>query len=86
MYKTGLVAISAGTDFPLLMISALSRSVLTAEGEFIDLEEAERQIRKVPIVRRVLLYAEDFQVSLHPLFYGRSGEKRWYLGPCSLLY
>lgn len=63
MYKTGLVAVSAGADFPLLMISALSRNVLTADGEFIDLDEAERQIRKVPIVRRVLLYAADFHVS-----------------------
>lgn len=60
------MASSAGEDFPLLMISSLSRNVLTAEGEFIDLEEAERQIRKVPIVRRVLLYADDFHVSCSP--------------------
>lgn len=65
MYKTGLVAVYAGPDLPLRIVSALSRNVLTAEGEFIDLEEAERQIRKVPIVRRALLYADDFHVS-HP--------------------
>ncbi|CDJ30057.1 uncharacterized protein EMH_0054890 [Eimeria mitis] len=63
MYKTGLVGVSAGEDLPLLLTSAISRSVLTAEGEFIDLEEAERQIRKVHVVKRVLLYVEDFHFS-----------------------
>ncbi|CDI78967.1 AMP-binding enzyme family protein, related [Eimeria acervulina] len=62
-YRTGLVGISAGDGLPLLLTSALPRSVLTAEGEFIDLEEAERQIRKVHIVKRVLLYVDDFHFS-----------------------
>ncbi|KAL8431252.1 hypothetical protein ACSSS7_005400 [Eimeria intestinalis] len=63
MYKTGLVATSCGEDFPLLLIGTLPRTVLTSVGEFIDLEEAEKKIRKVPIVRRVMLYADDFNVS-----------------------
>ncbi|XP_026191410.1 uncharacterized protein LOC34617943 [Cyclospora cayetanensis] len=78
MYRTGLVAASAGSDFPLLMIGTLSRSVLTAEGEFIDLEEAERQLRKVPIVRRVLLYADDFHSPLVAIIQPRKGAAlRW---------
>ncbi|KAL8274182.1 hypothetical protein Esti_001867 [Eimeria stiedai] len=64
MYKTGLVATSCGADFPLLLISTLPRTVLTSVGEFIDLEEAEKKIRKVPIVRRVMLYADDFNSPL----------------------
>lgn len=62
MFKTGLVGVSAGPDFPPLVVSALARNILTAEGEFVDLEEAERQIRKVPIVRQVFLYTGDFLV------------------------
>lgn len=70
-YRTGLVGISAGDGLPLLLTSALPRSVLTAEGEFIDLEEAERQIRKVHIVKRVLLYVDDFHVSTPGLMHSR---------------
>ncbi|CDI85905.1 hypothetical protein, conserved [Eimeria praecox] len=77
-YKTGLVGVSAGDGFPLLLTSFLSRSVLTAEGEFIDLEEAERQIRKVHIVRRVLLYADDFHSPLVAIVQPRrSAVLRW---------
>ncbi|CDJ37395.1 hypothetical protein ETH_00027200 [Eimeria tenella] len=78
MYKTGLVAVYAGPDLPLRIVSALSRNVLTAEGEFIDLEEAERQIRKVPIVRRALLYADDFHSPLVAIIQPRrSAVLRW---------
>ncbi|KAL8426024.1 hypothetical protein Efla_001942 [Eimeria flavescens] len=78
MYKTGLVAISAGAELPLLLVSTLSRNVLTAAGEFIDLEEAERKLRKVPIVRRVMLYADDFHSPLVAIIEPRrSAVIRW---------
>ncbi|KAL8448546.1 hypothetical protein Emed_003726 [Eimeria media] len=76
MYKTGLVATSCGADFPLLLISTLPHTVLTSVGEFIDLEEAEKKIRKVPIVRRVMLYADDFNYSDD---YGASYENLMFL-------
>ncbi|CDJ60953.1 Long chain acyl-coA synthetase, related [Eimeria maxima] len=78
LYKTGLVGISTGDGFPFLLTSSLSRSVLTAEGEFIDLEEAERQIRKVHIVKRVLLYVDDFHSPLVAIVQPRKGAVfRW---------
>lgn len=57
-YKTGLV-VHAKTSH---LTGAFANACMTAEGEFVDLEEAERRLRRVPVVRRAFLHLDNFQV------------------------